>query len=63
MNKINTGMIQTIFGSTVVFLKTNNVEDLFSDELYQETVNYLLDSNNLCSTDDSITSTKFKLKS
>ena len=39
-------MIQTIFGSTVVFLKTNNVEDLFSDELYQETVNYLLDSNN-----------------
>jgi hypothetical protein len=39
-------MIQTIFGSTVVFLKTDNVESLFPTSLYEETVNYLLDPNN-----------------
>jgi hypothetical protein len=39
-------MIQTIFGSPVIILKTDNVENLFSKELYQETVDYLLDPNN-----------------
>jgi hypothetical protein len=39
-------MIQTIFGSTVVFLKTDKVESLFPTNLYEETVNYLLDPNN-----------------
>lgn len=39
-------MIQTIFGSTVVFLKNDNVENLFPEELYRETVEYLLDPNN-----------------
>lgn len=39
-------MIQTIFGSPVVFLKANNVEDLFSKEIYNETVEFLMNSDN-----------------
>lgn len=39
-------MIQTIFGSPVVFLKANNVEELFSKNLYNSTVEYLIDSDN-----------------
>lgn len=34
-------MIQLIFGSPVVFLKTNNTEDLFPNTVYEEIVNYL----------------------
>lgn len=39
-------MIQTIFGSPVVFLKANNVEDLFSKEIYNETFEFLMNSDN-----------------
>ena len=39
-------MIQTIFGSPVVFLKANNVEDLFSKEIFNETVEFLMSSDN-----------------
>lgn len=39
-------MIQTIFGSPVVFLKVNDVEELFSKKLYNETVDYLMHPDN-----------------
>lgn len=39
-------MIQTIFGSPVVFLKTDNFEDLFSTKLYEETVEHLMHPTN-----------------
>jgi hypothetical protein len=39
-------MIQTIFGSPVVFLKASNVEEIFSKNLYNETVEYLMNSDN-----------------
>lgn len=39
-------MIQTIFGSPVVFLKVNNVEDQFSNTLYLETVEHLMQPDN-----------------
>ena len=39
-------MIQIIFGSPVVFLKTNNVEELFPSTIYEKTVNYLSHTDN-----------------
>lgn len=40
-------MIQTIFGSPVVFLKTDNIEELFPATLYEEIVDYLLRPENI----------------
>jgi hypothetical protein len=40
-------MIQTIFGSPVVFLKTDNIEELFPATLYEEIVDYLLRPDNI----------------
>jgi hypothetical protein len=39
-------MIQTIFGSPVVFLKTDNIEELFPEAAYNETISYLTDPDN-----------------
>jgi len=39
-------MIQQIFGSTVVILKADNVEELFSRDLYESTVDYLMQIDN-----------------
>jgi hypothetical protein len=39
-------MIQTIFGSPVVFLKTDNIEELFPKTVYNETVEYLVQPDN-----------------
>jgi hypothetical protein len=39
-------MIQTIFGSPVVFLKTTNVEELFSKNTYDDIVGYLTNPDN-----------------
>jgi hypothetical protein len=39
-------MIQTIFGSPVVILKVENVEELFSTEVYEETINHLMRPDN-----------------
>jgi len=39
-------MIQKIFGSPVVILKTDNVQELFSDDIYNQTVEYLTDPKN-----------------
>jgi hypothetical protein len=39
-------MIQTIFGSPVVFLKTDNLEELFPKTVYNETIEYLVHPDN-----------------
>jgi len=39
-------MIQTIFGSPVVFLKTDNVKELFPDNVYTKTVEQLTSLDN-----------------
>jgi hypothetical protein len=39
-------MIQTIFGSPVVILKIDNVEDIFPKNVYQEIINYLMAAEN-----------------
>lgn len=39
-------MIQTIFGSPIVILKSNNTKELFSDEIYHEIVDYMMTSDN-----------------
>jgi hypothetical protein len=39
-------MIQTIFGSPVVILESNNTKELVSDEIYNEIVDYLMSPDN-----------------
>jgi hypothetical protein len=39
-------MIQSIFGSPVIILKVNNVEDIFSKKVYQKVSNYLMKRKN-----------------
>lgn len=39
-------MIQTIFGSPVVVIKLDNYKELFTDEMYKESVNNLTSINN-----------------
>ena len=39
-------MIQMIFGSPVVFLKADNVKELFSEKTYQETIEQLMHPDN-----------------
>ena len=39
-------MIQTIFGSPVVILNTKNSKELFSEEVYNEMFEHLMDSKN-----------------
>ncbi len=40
-------MIQKIFGSSVVFLHTNNVEEVFSTKARDALINDLLQPNNI----------------
>jgi len=39
-------MIQTIFGSPVVILKAGNIDDLFSNEIYKEMIDHLMEPEN-----------------
>jgi len=66
-------MIQTIFGSPVVVLKTADVEKLFPNEVYKEMVDYLMAPGNkfvdhpysrggkICTTDLNLTMNKDKI--